>query len=168
MAPRKPSNDTILITTILSILFRCVSGRSPVRNSGNNLEIGEEKVVSALPPRVRLPHRKVRERKAEKKVDRNLPSLVSGDLCLRRERFLVRGGCTQPVQMWVLKFSWIWSDNLPSEASEVIDLPIIFTAFCPLRSFREKNSYFFKTTGYILRRPGSRVSGFDSGLWWLL
>ncbi|CAF2053931.1 unnamed protein product [Brassica oleracea] len=82
-------------------------------------------------------------------------------------KFLVRGGCTQPVQMWMLKFSRIWSDNLPSEASEVIGLPIIFTAFCPLRSFSEKNSYFFKTAGYLLRRPGFRVSGFDSGLWFV-
>ncbi|CAF2134232.1 hypothetical protein YC2023_088722 [Brassica napus] len=40
--------------------------------------------------------------------------------------FLVRGGCIQPVQMWVLKLSWIWSDNLPNEASDVRDLLVIF------------------------------------------
>ncbi|KAF8053299.1 hypothetical protein N665_1435s0001 [Sinapis alba] len=55
--------------------------------------------------------------------------------------FLVRGGCTQPVQMWVLKFSRIWLDNFPSEASEITDLPIIIFSFV-----------FF---------------AFDSGLWWL-
>lgn len=32
------------------------SGESPVRNSGFDLKIGEERVVSALPPRVHLPH----------------------------------------------------------------------------------------------------------------
>ncbi|KAG5392402.1 hypothetical protein IGI04_022365 [Brassica rapa subsp. trilocularis] len=32
------------------------SGGSPVRNSGFDLKIGEERVVSALPPRVHLPH----------------------------------------------------------------------------------------------------------------
>ena len=33
-----------------------VSGDSPVRLSGDVFEIGEERVVSALPPRVHLPH----------------------------------------------------------------------------------------------------------------
>ncbi|KAL0654732.1 hypothetical protein Bca4012_097423 [Brassica carinata] len=63
--PASVSSDRISASGVVSVLrwssgFRlrrpCFTLRSSVRNSGNNLEIGEERVVFALPPRVRLLH----------------------------------------------------------------------------------------------------------------
>ncbi|KAF2618325.1 hypothetical protein F2Q68_00042908 [Brassica cretica] len=59
--PASVSSDRISASGVAYVLrwssgFRLRRLCLTLRNSGNNLKIGEERVVFALPPRVRLPH----------------------------------------------------------------------------------------------------------------